>query len=222
MLDGIMRRVIDPPLAVAGRRLAAAGVAADAVTLAGFAAGLVGAAAVVLRLDALAALLFLVGRLADGLDGAIARAGRRTDRGGFLDIVCDFALYGAFPLAFALRDPDANALPAAVLLGSFYVNGATFLAYAAVAARRGWETETRGPKSIYFTAGLAEGTETILAFLVMLALPQHFPVIAYAFAAMTLATAVGRALAGWYRFREAPQVRASGFSPPERDEHAQP
>src|SRR5690606_32957571 len=107
---------------------------ADAVTLAGFAAGLCSAAAVVLRLDLLTAVLFLAGRLADGLDGAIARARGRTDRGGFLDIVCDFAFYGAFPLAFALREPQANALAAAVLLFSFYANGATFLAYAAVAA----------------------------------------------------------------------------------------
>ncbi|GGG45366.1 CDP-alcohol phosphatidyltransferase family protein [Chelatococcus composti] len=221
MLDGIMRRVIDPPLAVAGRRLAAAGVSADAVTLAGFAAGLGGAAAVVLRLDLLAAVLFLAGRFADGLDGAIARARGRTDRGGFLDIVCDFAFYGAFPLAFALREPQANALAAAVLLFSFYANGATFLAYAAVAARRGWESRARGVKSIYFTAGLAEGTETILAFLLMLTLPQHFPPIAYVFAAMTLATALGRALAGWQRFREAPHGAEPGFSTSRADRRAE-
>ena len=57
------------------------------------------------RLDGAALLLFILNRLFDGLDGAVARATRRTDRGGFLDIVFDFAVYGAVPLAFALREP---------------------------------------------------------------------------------------------------------------------
>lgn len=202
MLDGVMRRIIDPPLMRAGRLLAALGVPADAVTFAGLALGLAAAACVVAGLEGPAAFAFLLGRVADGLDGAVARATRRTDRGGFLDIVCDFAFYGVFPLAFAVRDPGANALAAAVLLFSFYVNGATFLAYAAVAARRRLETTARGLKSIYFTAGLAEGTETIAAFLAMLLLPAHFTTIAYAFAAMTLVTAASRVALAWRTFAD--------------------
>jgi phosphatidylglycerophosphate synthase len=115
--------------------------------------------------------LFVANRAADGLDGAVARATQRTDRGGFLDIVCDFAFYGAIPLAFAVRDPAANALPATALLFAFYVNGASFLAFAAVAAKRGVESQAWGEKSIYFTAGLAEGTETILFFAAMILVP---------------------------------------------------
>jgi phosphatidylglycerophosphate synthase len=201
MLDGAARKLVDPALTRAGAMLAARGVGADRLTFAGLAFGLAACACIVLRLDAAALLLFALNRVCDGLDGAVAAATRRTDRGGFLDIVCDFVFYGAFPLAFALRDP-ACALPAAVLLTSFYINGATFLAYAALAAKRGLSSDVRGQKSIYFTAGLAEGTETILCFLLLLLFPAWFAVIAYVFAAMVMVTAVSRAIIAWTTFRD--------------------
>ena len=40
MLDAYMRRIVDPPLDRIGRRLAAAGISANAVTVGGFAVGL--------------------------------------------------------------------------------------------------------------------------------------------------------------------------------------
>ena len=202
MLDGLLRQIIDPPLLATGRLLAARGVSADAVTLIGLAKGLGCGIAIWLHLDVLALVLLLGGRICDGLDGAVAAASQRTDRGGFLDIVCDFVFYGAVPLAFALRDPALNALPASVLLFSFYVNGATFLAYAAVAARRGLETSTRGHKTIYFSAGLAEGAETILVFVLMLLFPDLFGALAYIFAALVGVTALSRAIIAWTTFRD--------------------
>jgi phosphatidylglycerophosphate synthase len=200
MLDGAARKLIDPLLTRAGSVLGARGVSADALTLVGLLCGLAACTCVVFQLDAVALLLFALNRICDGLDGAVAAATRRTDRGGFLDIVCDFVFYGAFPLAFALRDP-ALALPTAVLLTSFYINGATFLAYAALAAKRGLSSDVRGQKSIYFTAGLAEGTETIACFLLMLLFPAWFAALAYVFAAMVLVTALSRAIIAWTTFR---------------------
>ena len=128
MLDGLARRLLDPLLGRAGRALARRGVPADGLTAAGLVLGLACAAAIAARADLLALGLLALNRVGDGLDGAVAGASRRTDRGGFLDIVCDFAFYGAVPLAFAVRDPAANALAAAALLFAFYVNGASFLA----------------------------------------------------------------------------------------------
>ena len=200
MLDGLARRLLDPALDRAGRALAARGVHADALTFAGLACGLGAALAVALAADGVALAAFAVNRLLDGLDGAVARATTRTDRGGFLDIVLDFVTYGAIPLAFALRDPAANALAAAVLLFAFYVNGASFLAFAAVAAKRGLESSVGGVKSIYFTAGLAEGTETILAFVAMILWPRHFSIMALAFAGLTLMGAVARVTLAWHVF----------------------
>lgn len=202
MLDGTLRRLIDPPLARAGRALARAGVGADAVTVAGLLAGFACAGAVAGRIDGWALALLAAGRILDGLDGAVAGATRRTDRGGFLDIVCDFAFYGAVPLAFAFRDPATHALPACALLFSFYVNGASFLAYAAVAAKRGLDTAQRGAKSIYFTAGLAEGTETIACFAAMMIWPNLFPALAYGFALLTLLSAGARVALAWRSFGE--------------------
>jgi phosphatidylglycerophosphate synthase len=145
MLDGFMRRIIDPVTARLGRGLAARAITANSLTLTGLAAGLACAACIWLRLDLAALVLLAANRTLDGLDGAVAREQGLTDRGGYLDIVCDFIVYGAVPLAFALRDPAANALPSALLLAAFYANGASFLAFAAIAQRRGITTEQRGP-----------------------------------------------------------------------------
>lgn len=199
-----MRRLFDPPLNRAGEALARANVPADVLTGLGLVAGLVAAAGIAARYDAAAVILLLVSRTLDGLDGATARASKLTDRGGFLDIVFDFAFYGAVPLAFALRDPHANALAAAVLLFSFYVNGASFLAFAAVAAKRGLVSRVRGVKSIYFTAGLAEGTETILVFVLMILVPDWFALLAYGFAGLTLMSAVARVTLAWRAFEDRP------------------
>lgn len=201
MFDAHLRRVIDPWLLPLARRLAGAGVSANAVTGLAFAAGLGSAGAVAAGHFGWALVLLALGRLGDGLDGLVAAVTRRTDLGGYLDIVGDFVFYGAVPLAFALHDPGVNAVPAAVLLTSFYVNGASFLAYAAVAARRGMGEEARGPKSIYFTAGLAEGGETILAFAVAMAWPGLFPAMCWVFSALCAVTAASRVLLAWRRFR---------------------
>lgn len=202
MFDGRLRLLIDPPLDRLGRALARRHVSPDAVTLFGLALGLSCALAVALDRNALALALLVASRLSDGLDGAIARATRPSDRGGFLDITCDFVFYGAVPLAFAVREPSF-ALPAAVLLFSFYVNGASFLAFAIMAAKRGLTTTQRGAKSLYFTAGLAEGGETIACFAAMMLWPTLFPVLAYVFAALTLVTALGRGILAWKTFADA-------------------
>lgn len=201
MFDGMMRRLIDPTLDRAGLRLAARGVGANAVTLAGLGLGLLAAAWVAAGLGAWVALLpLLAGRLADGLDGAVARARGKTDFGGFLDIACDFAFYGAIPLAFVIRDPGANGTAGAFLLMSFYINGATFLGYAILAAKRGMETKGRGEKSLYYTAGLLEGTETIAFFALLCLWPGAFAALAWGFGTLCLVTALARVTLAWRTF----------------------
>jgi phosphatidylglycerophosphate synthase len=200
MLDGVMRRIIDPSLGKLGEALARRGIGADQVTLVGFVLGMACSAAIVLRFDMLALALLAAGRMADGLDGAVARASRMTDRGGFLDITCDFIFYGSVPLAFALREPALCAMPSAVLLAAFYANGASFLAFSAIAARRGMQTRTRGVKSLYFTTGLMEGTETIAFFAAFILFPGAFAPLAYLFAALCGLTCAARILLAWRVF----------------------
>ena len=197
MLDARVRPWIDPPLNAMGRWLARQGISADHVTVAGCALGLAGAMAVALGAIGLGLLLFLSGRLFDGLDGAVARATKPTDRGGFLDIVLDFALYATFPLAFAVLDPAQNALPAAALLASFLLNGAAFLAFAVMAERHRLETSAQGIKSLYYLMGIAEGSEMIAVFTAFCILPAWFPQIAFGFAAVCLASGLARIVYAW-------------------------
>lgn len=200
MLDSRLRPLIDPPLNRLAAALSSAGITADAMTLAGF--GLGAAAAVSVALDAiwLGFILFLANRVADGLDGALARQKTPTDRGGFLDIVLDFVAYGLMALGFAARDPAAAALPAAFLLASFMGTGSSFLAYAVLAAKRGQSTELRGRKSFYHLGGLTEGSETIAFFTLCLLLPAYFPLLAWIFGALCWLTTLGRVAAGWRDF----------------------
>lgn len=202
MLDPLMRRLVDPPLDAAGRRLAAWGVGANALTLAGLAVGLL-AVPLIARgwfLWALAAIA--VNRVVDGLDGAVARRRGATDFGGYLDIVADMVFYAGVVLGFALRDPAANGVWAALLLASFVGTCASFLGWAVIAAKRGESTEARGRKSFFHSAGVIEGTETI-AFLVALCLfPSWFAELAAVFAALCSWTVLMRVLAARAAFAD--------------------
>jgi phosphatidylglycerophosphate synthase len=197
MFDGTLRRAAGARLDACGKVIARAGLHADHITIAGFVIGMGGAAAIAFGAWSLGLLLVLLNRLADGLDGSVARSTSLTDRGGFLDIVLDFLFYAAVPVAFAAADPSRNALAASVLLASFLANGGAFFAYAIVAGRRGLQTEEQGLKSIYYVAGLAEGAETIAAFVAFCVFPGAFPWLAAVFAAFCFASALGRILLAW-------------------------
>ena len=192
MLDGWARRRLDPLLDRLAARLAAAGATPNAITVGACAVGLLAAAAIAAQWYLVGLALLLVSRLGDGLDGAVASITGKTDLGGFLDIVLDFVFYGAIPLGFVLADPAANAVAGAALIFSFYVNGGSFLAYAVMAEKRGLKTEKRGEKSLFFTTGLAEATETIAFFVAFCLFPAWFPALAGIFAVLCLYTATSR------------------------------
>ena len=61
-----------------------------------------------------------------------------------------------------------------------------------MAEKRGLTAEARGEKSLYFTTGLAEATETIAVFVLFCLFPSAFAPIAYVFAALTLVTTGAR------------------------------
>ena len=201
MLDGRVRKGIDPALDRMARVIAAQSITANQVTLAGCAIGLLAVGLIAANWLWAGLLAILVSRVADGLDGAVARIKGRTDFGGYLDIVLDFLFYGAVPFGFVLLDPAANGLAGAALILSFYVNGASFLAYAVMAEKRGLESQARGEKSLFFTTGLAEATETIAVFVAMCLLPAWFPLLAWGFAAICFYTALSRIVLASRQFR---------------------
>lgn len=201
MLDAVLRPVINPPLAVLARGFVAAGVKADHVTWAGFGLGMAGAVLLAVQLYIPALVLICLNRLADGLDGAIARQTKLTDYGGFIDIALDFIFYSAVVLGMALGRPD-EALYGAFLLWCFFGPATTFLAYAIFAAKHGITTELRGAKSLYYLGGLSEGTETFLTFILFCLFPAWFPVVCIIYGLMCLITAGTRIYAAWDAFKD--------------------
>ncbi|MEE4346922.1 MAG: CDP-alcohol phosphatidyltransferase family protein [Paracoccaceae bacterium] len=200
MIDALIlpaqRRVLHPLALALHRR----DVTADSISLAGFGLGILAVPALAFGWFGLALALILLNRLADGLDGAVARMGAPTDRGAFLDIALDFVFYAVVPLGFALADPAANALPAAVLIAAFVGTGSSFLAFAVIAAKRGMRAEDYPSKGIFYLGGLTEGFETIALFVAMCLWPALFAPLAYVFAAACALTTLTRWWQGWRAF----------------------
>jgi phosphatidylglycerophosphate synthase len=200
MLDRAARRLIDPVL----ERLAAAAherrLTPDRITVAGFVCGLAAMAAIALQSYELGLLLLLANRLADGVDGALARRTGATDLGGYLDIVLDFIVYSGAVFAFALAQPD-HAVAAAFLIFSFMGTGSSFLAFAIFAAKRNLDGEAAANRSFYYLGGITEGTETILLFVVILLFPSWFAAAAYLYGALCWLTTIGRIGAAVQRLR---------------------
>lgn len=194
MFDSALRSLVSPLVDGLAQTMAEKGISANATTIAGFFLAVLSFLLISSNWLWSAAALILLSRLCDGLDGEIAKRTKPTDFGGFLDIVLDFAFYGLIPIAFAVLDPSQNALAACALLLSFYINGASFLAFSIIAEKRKMLTDIRGKKSFFFTTGLAEAGETLAVFLAFCLFPTWFAEIAYVFAAICLWTAFARIL----------------------------
>ena len=200
MLDRAAMALLRPTLDRAGAGLNRLGIRADTVTWTGFVVGVAAAVAIARGAYAVGLVLMLASRLCDGLDGAVARRTRPTDRGAFLDIVLDFVFYASIPLAFAIAEPGTRALPAAVLLAAFVGTGSSFLAFAVLAERRGLASAAFPKKGFFYLGGLTEASETLICFVLMCLLPGWFDVLAIGFALLCGLTFVTRVIAGWRAF----------------------
>lgn len=163
MLDTRMRRYIEPPLDRMARWSWDRGVTPHAVTGVGFSLGIAACVAAATQHWTWALVLWLLNRFADGLDGSIARRTGPTDLGGFLDIMADFAIYGTMLVAIGYAIPDAR-LAVLVVLLMYYLSGSAFLAWSSLATKNGLTGDGR---SLVFPPGLAEGSETIVAYVVV-------------------------------------------------------
>ncbi|TMH26910.1 MAG: CDP-alcohol phosphatidyltransferase family protein [Betaproteobacteria bacterium] len=200
MLDRTALRMLRPSFDAAAASLQRAGVSADQVTLFGFVTGVAAALAIATQHPLIGLVVLLASRWCDGLDGELARLTTPTDRGGFLDITLDFLVYASIPLAFAIADPAANALAAALLLAAFIGTATTFLAFAVMAGQRGLKNAAYPSKGMYYLGGLTEGTETLACFALMCLWPAQFALFATVFAALCGLTIATRLWAGWRAF----------------------
>lgn len=197
MLDKYARPLINPPLDKMGAALARMGFSANMMTVSGLVVGLFGAVAISIGAFTTGLIFVLLSRLLDGLDGAVARATKKTDFGGYLDITCDFIFYGAVPLAFIIYNPAGYGIIGGFLLASFYGNGASFLGYAVLAEKHGDETSSQGEKSLYYSNGILEGTETVIFFTLICLIPSLFNILGFVFAALTVLTMCLRIAGAW-------------------------
>lgn len=201
LLDRHVLPIVTDALAFGAHYLHLRGWRADWITCIGFTLGLLAAFAIGLGHNLFGFTLILLNRVADGLDGSLARLNGPTDAGAFLDIVCDFMVYGAVVLAFVIAAPETNGLPGAVLLCCYIGTGSSFLAFAILAEKRGISGGEYGGKGFYYLGGLTEGTETIVFMLLASLFPPMFPDLAYGFAALCLLTVIGRVVGGYRQLR---------------------
>jgi len=189
VLDQTIRARLRPGLDHAARRLASTGVSPGALTAAGLLAGLGACVAAATATWAAALGLWLLNRLLDGLDGALARRRGATALGGLLDFVADFVVYSGFVVGVAIAHPRAR-LACVVLLAAYLVNNVALLSFSSLIEPLGLRLGDE--RSLRLTTGLAEGTETIAVYVLFCVLPGASAVIAWAFAAIVALTAVQR------------------------------
>ena len=200
MLDSGMRKWMDAPLNSAAK-LFPSKISANSITIVGFLIGVLSFISIMKGQFALALLFLALNRLADGLDGAVARRHGATDLGGYLDITADFLLWALLPLGFMLHSPD-TAFAAAILLSSFAMSMTVFLAFAVMAEKRGASSTAQGKKSFFYLAGLAEGTETIAFFAFVMVYPIYFTPAALIFAAIVYISVLGRLMVSVQQLKE--------------------
>lgn len=173
-----MTRLLEP----AGKALAAIGMTPLAMTFLGLAVAIGGAVVIAMGHLALGAVIYVVGSLLDGLDGAVARAaGRVSERGAFLDSAFDrlgeIAAFTGLAVAMAGQ-------PRAVLLIVLALGGALLVPYMRARAEvQGFDGK----------GGLMGRAERIIVFAVGLVLGLVEPML-WAFVILVWLTALTRFL----------------------------
>lgn len=195
VMDEVARRALRPYLDPLARGAETVGLRPGHLTLLGLVLGLGAAVAVAAGAWWAGLALWLLSRVPDGVDGVLARRrGAATDLGGLLDLLADFAVYGAFVVGVAVALPGAR-VACAVLLLAYYLNGSAFLAVSGLAEKRAQQV-VDGERSLQFVGGLTEGTETIVAHgafaLLGAVAPDLVPAAVWLFAAMVGVTVLQR------------------------------
>lgn len=206
MFDTSLRRAKDR----IGEPLAArlTGVSPNAISLLAFAIGILTAYLAANQLYGWAVAAWLLSRVFDGLDGLIARLHcKQSDFGGYFDIILDFVIYAAVPIAIVLGSPSQDRyLALTFMLGAFYVNGASWMYLAAILEKRGnqFVGDPAAPSamtSIVMPSGLVGATETILAYCAFLIWADQVALLFSIFGTMVVLTSIQRLIWAWRKLR---------------------
>jgi len=174
MFDHLLRQLKDRYFAPIAVWIGPA-ISPNAVSILAFMFGMASAAAAYRQSLGIAVALWGINRVLDGLDGSMARThGSQSDFGGYLDILLDFVVYAAIPVALALGSPSSGLRTATVwLLAAFFVNTASWMYLSAVLERRAVGAAARGElTTITMPPGIIAGTETVLFYSAFLLFPK--------------------------------------------------
>ncbi len=200
MLDKTLLTYTKPVLSKLAKLALNAGISANSASIIGFIFGIVAAWLVCFGYFLLALICFMLNRIFDGLDGAIARKLRPTHRGAFVDIVFDFIIYSSIPFAFAVYKEEYSFV-ACFLIFSFVGTGTSFLAYAIIHGQIQNKNKYQNcEKGFYYLDGLIEGSETIFFIILILLFPSLFTYIGILFGSLCWFTTIFRIRAGWRDF----------------------
>ncbi len=204
MFDAALRRAMEPALERAATWLDKPWITPDRLTGLNLVLGLASAVMAAGQWWLPALVSWLLCRVADGLDGPLARRRNRstgvadTGRGGFLDICADFVVYGATVVGVGIGASaafDAPWLPFLLVLFAYYINGTAFLAFSSVAEKSG--RQLRDGRSLSFLPGLTEGAETVAVHSLWLIFPGVAWEIAAVWALLVTASGIQRIVAGY-------------------------
>lgn len=205
MFDARLRPLLAPGLKWTAARLDVPWITPNRLTSLNLVLGLASAVLAAGQLWVPALVTWLLCRLADGVDGPLARlratrAGAADDagQGGFWDISADFIVYGATVVGVAVGATaayDAEWLPFLLVLFAYYINGSAFLAFSSIAERSGRQLDDG--RSLSFLGGLAEGAETVVVHSLWLIFPAFSGQIALAWAVLVSVSAGQRIVAGF-------------------------
>lgn len=182
MLDVPVRKVLATPLDGAARTLQRLGVGANAVTVAGFVFGLAAAVAIAAESYSAGLLFLILNRIADSVDGPLARLTHESRWGAFLDVTLGAVAYLAIAFAFA-ASRQQNGLAAA-----FLMLGLTAALVTNLAARAFTPPGAAAKQPLV----LCEQTETFLVFVAMILVYWAFALFAYAYGTLCLISAAMR------------------------------
>jgi phosphatidylglycerophosphate synthase len=186
MLDAAVHRLLASPLDRLAASFQRAGIGPNTITFFGFVFGLMAAAAVGAALYLLALFFLTLNRLADLLDGALARRANATALGAFLDVSLGYIVYGIVAFAFVLSRQQYGLAGTFLILG-LLADGVTAMGVRAFQVPALPKTGSL-PRSLVIT----EQTETYILFVVVLLVPWTFAFLPFLYGVLCFITAGAR------------------------------
>lgn len=181
-----------------GKELAKSGVSANMVSIFGFVIGMMAINFLAMNMYFEALVCVVVNRICDVLDGAIARTEGVSKFGIFLDICLDTVFYTGVIFGFALADSTENAVVACFWMFGFVASVVAMLAYGVVAFDSNKKKENI-EKTPFYLGGVAQGIETLAAFVILCVMPFAFVPVGIALGCWCLAKALVIVSSAYYK-----------------------